>query len=206
VPCGRSMKQTGIYSRQPMPWTRRLPRSPPPGTSDAGRRRLRSTRSSQSTSKAGSRIGRSLSIPFLRTSNGSCGHTSPVASFASDLAGHAVRRAGRVKRFRCFLADRQSAVAGRYVLPRHKAANWVGPGACVRRTAQFTPFSPARGPPTDWGELVQVYFRPGDLSGMDRRAARHRHPQPLTGSHATVRMARDKLGVVGEGPRRRAGR
>jgi hypothetical protein len=38
----------------------------------AGRRRLRSTRSSQSTSKAGSRIGRSLSIPFWRTSNGSC--------------------------------------------------------------------------------------------------------------------------------------
>jgi hypothetical protein len=68
----------------------------PAATSDAGRRRLRSTRSSQSTSKAGSRIGRSLSIPFRRTSKGSCGHTSPVASSASDLAGHAVRRAGRV--------------------------------------------------------------------------------------------------------------
>ena len=24
--------------------------------------------------------------------------------------------------------------------------------------------SPARGPPTDWGELVQVHFRPGNLS------------------------------------------
>ncbi len=38
------------------------------------------------------------------------------------------------------------------------------------------PVSPARGPPTDWGELVQVHFRPGNLSGTDRRAARHRYP------------------------------
>jgi hypothetical protein len=43
-----------------------------------------------------SRIGWSLSSPFRRTSNGSCGRTSPAASSASDLAGHAVRRAGRV--------------------------------------------------------------------------------------------------------------
>ena len=41
---------------------------------------------SQSTSKAGSRIGRSSSSPFRRTSNGSCGHTLPVASSASDSA------------------------------------------------------------------------------------------------------------------------
>jgi hypothetical protein len=68
----------------------------PAATSDAGRRRRRSTRSSQSASKAGSRIGRSLSSPFRRTSNGNCGHTSPAASSASDSAGHAVRRAGRV--------------------------------------------------------------------------------------------------------------
>jgi len=38
------------------------------------------------------------------------------------------------------------------------------------------PVSPARGPPADWGELVQVHFRPGNLSGTDRRAARHRYP------------------------------
>jgi len=56
------------------------------------------------------------------------------------------------------------------------------------------PVSPARGPPTDWGELVQVHFRPGNLSGVARRAARDRHPQPLTGSHATVRTAREKGG------------
>ena len=56
------------------------------------------------------------------------------------------------------------------------------------------PVSPARGPPTDWGELVQVHFRPGNLSGTDRRTARDRHPQPLTGSHATVRTAREKGG------------
>jgi hypothetical protein len=54
--------------------------------------------------------------------------------------------------------------------------------------------SPARGPPADWGELVQVHFRPGNHSGTDRRAARDRHPQPLTGSHATVRTAREKGG------------
>ena len=27
------------------------------------------------------------------------------------------------------------------------------------------PVSPTRGPPADWGELVQVHFRPGNLSG-----------------------------------------
>ena len=36
--------------------------------------------------------------------------------------------------------------------------------------------------------------RPGNLSGTDRRTARDRHPQPLTGSHATVRTARKKSG------------
>ena len=54
------------------------------------------------------------------------------------------------------------------------------------------PVSPARGPPTDWGELVQVHFRPGTLSATDRRAARHRHQQPLTAFHATVPTARVK--------------
>jgi hypothetical protein len=68
----------------------------PAATSDAGRRRRRSTRSSQSTSKAGLRIGRSSSSPSRRTSNGSYGHTSPVASSALDSAGHAVLHAGRV--------------------------------------------------------------------------------------------------------------
>jgi hypothetical protein len=56
------------------------------------------------------------------------------------------------------------------------------------------PVSPARGPPTDWGELVQVHFRPGNFSGVARRAARDRHPQPLTASHATVPTAREKSG------------
>jgi len=42
------------------------------------------------------------------------------------------------------------------------------------------PLSPARGPPTDWNELVQAHFRSGNLSGTDRRTARDRHPQPLT--------------------------
>jgi len=30
------------------------------------------------------------------------------------------------------------------------------------------PLSPARGPPTDWDELVQTHFRSGNLSGTDR--------------------------------------
>ena len=37
---------------------------------------------------------------------------------------------------------------------------------------------------------MQVHFRPGDFSGVTRRAARHRHPQPQTAFHATVRTAR----------------
>jgi hypothetical protein len=28
------------------------------------------------------------------------------------------------------------------------------------------PVAPARGPPTEWRELVQVHFRPGNLSGV----------------------------------------
>jgi hypothetical protein len=36
--------------------------------------------------------------------------------------------------------------------------------------------------------------RPGNLSGVARRTARHRHPQPLSGSHATVRTAREQGG------------
>jgi len=41
------------------------------------------------------------------------------------------------------------------------------------------PLSPARGPPTAWGELVQVHFRTGNLSRVTRRTARDRHSQPL---------------------------
>jgi hypothetical protein len=77
-----------------------------------------------------------------------------------------------------FALERLSVIRGedgriacvRYVLPRHKAANWVGPGRGRKST------------------------RPGNLSGVARRAARHRHPQPLTAFHATVRTARKKSG------------
>jgi hypothetical protein len=48
------------------------------------------------------------------------------------------------------------------------------------------PISPARGPPTDQGELVHVHFRPRRLSGLTRRAARSRHPQPLTAAASQV--------------------
>jgi hypothetical protein len=43
------------------------------------------------------------------------------------------------------------------------------------------PLSPARGPPTTWGELVQVHDDRAIFQASDRRAARDRHPQPLTG-------------------------
>ena len=110
-PCRRTSVRanTSLVHAPVRPWSPHLPRlrrgpksartsalRVPAATSGADRRRRRSTRSSQSTSKAGSRLGRSLSSPFRRTSNGSCGRTSPVASSASDLAGHAVHRAGRV--------------------------------------------------------------------------------------------------------------
>ena len=56
------------------------------------------------------------------------------------------------------------------------------------------PVSPARGPPDDWRELVQGHDDRVIFQASDRRAARDRHPQPLTGSHATVRTAREKSG------------
>jgi hypothetical protein len=84
-----------------------------------------------------------------------------------------------------FALERLSVIRGpagriariRYVLPRHKAANWVGPGRSRTSTrpgangvVEFTPFefldrladlvppplSPARGSPTGQGELVQA--------------------------------------------------
>ena len=57
----------------------------------------------------------------------------------------------------------------RYVLPRHKAANWVGPSRSRKSTRpgpmalstsrllSFSTGSPARGPPIDWGKLVQIH-------------------------------------------------
>ena len=65
-----------------------------------------------------------------------------------------------------------------YVVPTHKAANWDGPGRSRKSTwpgangvvelspCEFLdrladlvppPVSPARGPPTDWGEFVQPH-------------------------------------------------
>jgi len=56
------------------------------------------------------------------------------------------------------------------------------------------PLSPDRGPPTDWGELMQVHDDRAIFQATDRRAACDRHPQPLTAFHATVRTAREKSG------------
>jgi hypothetical protein len=62
----------------------------------------------------------------------------------------------------------------RYVLARHKAANWVGP---------------ARGPPTDWDELVQAHDDRAFFQATDRQAARDRHSQPLSGAGCDPRMS-----------------
>jgi hypothetical protein len=40
--------------------------------------------------------------------------------------------------------------------------------------------SPARGPPTDWADLVQVHDDRDVSQATDRRVARDRHPQPLS--------------------------
>ena len=42
------------------------------------------------------------------------------------------------------------------------------------------PISPARGPPTNWGELVQVHDDRNVSQATDRRAVRDRYRQPLT--------------------------
>jgi hypothetical protein len=60
----------------------------------------------------------------------------------------------------------------RYAIPRHKRGTWIGTGWKRKSSApdaqgvihlsphellEPPPLAPARGPPTDWGELVQVH-------------------------------------------------
>jgi hypothetical protein len=52
-----------------------------------------------------------------------------------------------------------------------------------------SPLSPARGPPTDWGELVQIHDDRDVIQAMDRRTARDRHPQALSGAGRDPRMS-----------------
>jgi hypothetical protein len=105
-----------------------------------------------------------------------------------------------------------------YVLPRHKAADirlipFITDPSPIRKILTHLgepleppPVSPARGPPTDWGELVQVHDDRAIFQATDRRTARDRHPQPLTAFHATVRTAREKSGFkAGLRPREKSG-
>ena len=64
------------------------------------------------------------------------------------------------------------------------------------------PVSPARGPPTDWGELVQVHDDRNVFQATDRRAARTRYPQPLPLQNARSQQSRQAAGL-GEAPRQR---
>jgi hypothetical protein len=54
------------------------------------------------------------------------------------------------------------------------------------------PASPARGPPTDWGEFVQADDDRAIFQESPDFSARDRHPQPLTGSQATASTAREE--------------
>jgi len=56
------------------------------------------------------------------------------------------------------------------------------------------PVSPARGPPTDWAELVQVDGDRNVFQASPDCSARDRHPQPATGSLVTARTAREESG------------
>ena len=76
------------------------------------------------------------------------------------------------KRLRCFLADRPSAVAAltRIFISRGERLLRTAAGPIRKILTHLgeplepPPVSPARGPPADWGELVQVHFRPQRLS------------------------------------------
>jgi hypothetical protein len=63
-----------------------------------------------------------------------------------------------------------------------------------RRTARTTARLVDPWPADRLGRARAGPRRPGNLSGTDRRAARDRHPQPMTAFHATVRTAREKSG------------
>jgi hypothetical protein len=127
-----------------------------------------------------------------------------------------------------FALERLSVIRGedgrithvRYVLPHHKAANWVGPGRGRKSTrsgancvVELSPFdfldrlADLVPPPRKHRHRYHGVFAPnhklrpavtalaiGNFSGVARRAARDRHPQPLTTFHVTVRTAREKSG------------
>jgi hypothetical protein len=63
------------------------------------------------------------------------------------------------------------------------------------------PLAPARGPPADWGEIVQAHDDPAFFQATVRRAARDRHPQPLSGAGRDPRMSGNC--ELGRGLRRR---
>jgi len=60
---------------------------------------------------------------------------------------------------------------------------------------------PENRPPTG-PRLCKPTFDRAFFQPIDRRAARNRHPQPVTGSHASVRTAREKSGFEAELRRR----
>jgi len=84
------------------------------------------------------------------------------------------------------------------------------PGDQTNRYSRFThlgepleppPVSPARGPPTEWAELVQAHDERDAIQSSDSRCAGDRHPQPLSGAGRDPRMSGNC--ELGRGLRRR---
>ncbi len=85
---------------------------------------------------------------------------------------------------------------------RHRYHGVFAPNHTLRRAVtaivienvgkQREPASTARGPPTDWGELVQVHDDRDAIQATDRRSARDRHLQPLTGAGRELPKPRER--------------
>ena len=85
---------------------------------------------------------------------------------------------------------RQAAATGGHAAGGHTAGEHATEGCCDANPNHKP--SRARGPPIDWGELVQVHDDRAIFQASDRRAARDRHPQPLTGVGREASKPRDR--------------
>ena len=84
---------------------------------------------------------------------------------------------------------------------RQRPSSW--PGWVRSFRSNHRPSLPPAGHPPTGASSFRPTFDRAIFQATDRRAARDRHPQPLTGSHATVRTAREKSGFKA-GLRRRS--
>jgi hypothetical protein len=86
-------------------------------------------------------------------------------------------------------------VGGWWRHPTHRVHHRSGADPDTpRRTARTSTRLAGPGPADRLARARAGPRRSGNLSGVARRAARDRRPQPLTAFHATVRTAREKSG------------